>query len=282
MGKLPTIMNTPVPESPLTGAIRRILAPVARLMIARGVRYQDVADRLKEAYLASAMRHFTPAGKRLTDSRLSVLTGLQRKDIKAIRARMAESADAPFLAGPLPRLIAHWRTLPEFRDADGQPAILARSGGTGPSFESLAATVSTDIHPRSVLDELVRLGLVEETGDGIALTAEAYIPGRDEAAVMGYLGANLGDHLLAATENVLSEGSPPHFERAVHYNRLSPDALAELEALARQLQQEVLERLAARAMELQDRAGEDPSATGRFRCGAYTLSIQNDQPEPHP
>ena len=108
------------PESPLTGAMQRILAPLARLLIARGVRFQDVSDWLKEAYLAAATRHFAPEGRRVTDSRLSVLTGLQRKDIKALRARVDEGQMPAPGAGPLPRLIAHWRTLDEFHDDDAR------------------------------------------------------------------------------------------------------------------------------------------------------------------
>ena len=100
-------------ESPLSAAMRRIMAPLARLAIARGLRFQEFGERLKEAYVAAAGAHFTPASKRLTDSRLSMLTGLQRKDIKAIRARLDEG-EPPAPAGPLPRLIAQWRTQPEF------------------------------------------------------------------------------------------------------------------------------------------------------------------------
>ena len=263
------------PESPLTDAIRRILAPLVRLMIARGVRFQDVSDWLKEAYLSAATRHFAPEGRRLTDSRLSVLTGLQRRDIKALRARIEEGETPAPGAGPLPRLIAHWRTLPEFR-GDGGPAVLARS-----EFERLAATVSTDIHPRTLLDEMLRLDLAVVTDDGIRLTADAYVPGRDDAAMIGYLGANLGDHAEVAVANVLATG-PARFERAVHYNRLSPTALAELDAMARRLQQEALEALNARAMELQDTEGTDPEATGRFRFGAYVLTETNDATEAGP
>lgn len=261
-------------DTPLTGAMRRVLAPLVRLLIARGVRFQAVSDWLKDAYLASAMRHFTPPGKRLTDSRLSVLTGLQRKDIKAIRARQEAGAPAGRSAGPLPRIISSWRTRPDFADAGGGPRVLPRA-----DFDRLAATVTTDTHPRSILDEMLRLDLIEETDDGIRLTAEAFIPARDEAALMGYLGANLGDHSRAAVDNVLAEGTAPHFERAVHYNRLAPAAIAELEAMARALQQQALERIDARARELQDRDGTDPQATGRFRCGAYILAVPDEQAE---
>lgn len=260
--------------SPLTDALRRILLPLARLMIGRGVRLQSASDQLKEAYLAAAAQL---AAGRPTVSRLSVLTGLQRKDIKAIRARMASEQTPPPSAGPLPRLIQNWRSLPRFLSDDGTPAQLPRA-----AFDDLARTVSTDIHPRSLLDELTRLDLVRTENDTVTLLAEAFVPGADQAALYTYLGNNLGDHAEAAVGNVLADGPAPHFERAVHYNRLSPDALAELDALARRLQQAALEQIAARAAELQDGDGADTAAHGRFRCGAFILTETAGQPEENP
>ena len=277
MGKLPIYeasVTQTRPDSPLASAFDRILRPLVRLAIARGLRFQDLTERLRAAYIRAAERHWAPSGKRISDSRISALTGLQRKDIKAARAR--ETVDAPPLAGPLPRLIHTWRTDPEFVGPDGEPAILPRSGA-GQSFDALAARVSTDIHSRSILDELLRLDLAQETQDGIALLADAFVPGQDEAAALGYLGGNLGDHMSAAVENVLAEDRPPHFERAAHFNHLTPQALTELDALARKLQQETLEKIAARAATLQRANRNDPAATGRFRCGAYVRCVKIEE-----
>lgn len=274
MGKLPIQMpdpnSHPSPDHALPRAIRRVLLPLARLLVARGVRFQAASDWLKEAFVAAATR--IADGSRLTDSRLSVLTGLQRKDIKAVRARIASGAPASPSAGPLPRLIQNWRGMDEFRGVGGEPAVLPRAAVAGPSFDGLAATVSTDIHPRSLLDELKRLQLVDDAEDGVRLLAEAYIPASDQTTLLDYLGSNIGDHAEAAAANVLSSGSPPHFERAVHYNGLSAGALCELDELARGLQQSVLEQIAARAAELQDAEADRPDATGRFRCGAFILT----------
>ena len=94
---------------------------------------------------------------------------------------------------------------------------------------------------------------------------------------MHYLGTNLGDHATAAVSNVLTPGPAPHFERAVHYNRLTPAAVAELDALSRTLQQQVLEQINARALALQRGGQDDPTARGRFRCGAYVLAVDDDR-----
>ena len=83
--------------APLTHAIALILRPLARLAIANGLRFRDLADRLKEAYVAAA----TQQGGQANLSRLSVQTGLQRKDIRAILDRLASDDAGHMTAGPL-------------------------------------------------------------------------------------------------------------------------------------------------------------------------------------
>lgn len=261
-------------DNPLAAALRRILTPIARLLIARGVRFQAASEWLKEAYLTAGAR--VAQAPRLTDSRLSVLTGLQRKDIKAIRTRLIDRQPTDRTMGPIPRLIQNWRGVAQFRQGDA-PQTLPRTAPDGPSFETLAATVSTDIHPRTLLEEMKRLDLVREEDNQITLLVDAYVPGGDTAALYTYLGGNLGDHAEAAVTNIMDQPDPPYFERAVHYNGLDPAALDELSALASRLQQQTLEQIAARAAQLQDSA--DPGATGRFRCGAFVYAPRPGQEE---
>lgn len=270
--------------NPFRDALTRVLRPLVRAMIARRLPYPELAEKLKELYVDSCARHFRLGGKRLTDSRISLLTGLQRKDIRAVRARLegGGSGAEPPGAGPLPRLLARWIAGPPYADETGAPRGLPRAASGGPSFESLAAEVSRDIHPRTVLDELIRLDLVshDRDDDRVSLIASAYLPSRDDAALLGYFGANLGDHAEAAAANLLAAPEPgPFFERAVHYNQLTPDALDELEEMARRLQGEALSALNARALALQQRDAGAAAATGRFRCGAFVYRSRDEGPE---
>lgn len=279
-------MTDPSADTAFRAALSRILRPLVRMMIARGLRFPELADRLKALYVGVAEGNFGLAGRRLTDSRVSLLTGLQRKDVRALRKGPGAEAPEPPGAGPLPRVLARWSAGPPYAEAPGRPRPLPRAPlpstpqprtpqprtGAGPSFETLAGEVSRDLHPRTLLDELVRLGLVrhDAEADTVTLAADAFLPGRDEAALLGYLGANLADHAEAAAANLAAAPEPgPFFERAVHYNRLTPAAVAELDALARRLQGAALAELNARALELQARDEGNPEAQGRFRAGAY-------------
>jgi hypothetical protein len=257
----------------MRSAMRRILSPLVRASIARGLRYPELIEILKEIYVEVSGKYFRLSNKRLTDSRISLLTGLQRKDVKALRGRVEEtdSETSREGSGLLPQVMARWTSGAPFSDPKGIPKPLPRVGETQ-SFASLVAEVSRDVHPRTVLDELVRLELAEfnKANDEITLLQTAFVPSRDEAALLGYFGANLGDHAEIAALNI--EAAPeagPFFERAVHYNQLTGQSLDELEALARQLQGEALAKLNARSLELQTRDADDPDANGRFRCGAF-------------
>ena len=250
----------------LQSAMSRLMRPIVGVLIARGVRFPEFSDWLKEHFLWVAERQFRIENKRVTDSRLHLLTGLQRKDIKALRARAVQK-EQPANASPIGRTIGLW--LAQHADASGQPKPLARLG-PGPSFQAIVESVSRDMHLRTIQDELIRLGLAKVSGDKISLTADAYLPSEDDGALIGYFGANLGDHAAAAADNVLAAPEPgPHLERAVHYNRLTKEALEELDVLSRRLLTEALQQINARAAALQARDRDREEAAGRFRAGAF-------------
>lgn len=233
-----------------------LLAPLARLMVVRGVLFPELSERLKAHYVIAAMG---AAEDKATDSRLSVMTGLQRRDV----ARLRGFEPKPAKAGHLTRLVALWQTEDGYHD-DGTPRELIRAG-EAPSFDALAWLVRRDVHPRTMLDALVDNGTVEIDGDGqtVRLIAQSYQPHAGSAEQMAYLAQNVGDHLSAATGNVT--GDAPVFERAVHYAGLAPDQIQALEGRHAELQMAVLQELNAMAAEMKK------SGTGRcrFRAGGY-------------
>ena len=258
-------------------ALARIMRPLARAMISRGLRFSDAAEILKRAFVEAAERDFQLDGKRLTDSRVSLLTGLQRRDVRVFREETTSSKLQG--AGQLPRVIARWLADPAYRNSDDGPATLPRAGPR-PSFESLARDVSKDLHPRTVLDELARLGAIawDEDEDRVTLIRDAFTPSEDEEALLSYFGANLGDHVEAATANLSAAPEfGPFLERAVHYNQLTKDSVDALERMSRELQTETLAKINSTALRLQDADAEGGGGAHRFRCGAYVFREEADQ-----
>lgn len=231
-------------------ALDRLFKPLARLAIAKELRFADVAERLRRAYVDVALEI---AGPNATVSRVSVMTGLQRRDV----SRLIESREAPMESRPdaYSRIVAIW--LSEF---DG--ASLPQHGPEG-SFDAIARQVRRDIHPKTLLDALIAAGTAGASDGQVNLLRSAHVPLQGSDAQIDYLGKNVGDHLTVAVDNVL--GTRPSFDLAVHYSDLSPQAAVELETMWRERMTTVLQDLNARASELQSQ--EDGPV--RIRGGGY-------------
>ena len=144
-----------------------------------------------------------------------------------------------------------------------------RSAEAGESFEALVRTINTDIRPRTVLDELLRQALVVETEEGLLEISEAARngPASDEDRLV-FFATNVGAHVAAAAENLMAE-TPPFFERAAFYNSMTPEAIDQIEARARDLSQGVLEALNQESQQLRDQTPAPGEATERYRLGNY-------------
>ncbi|SFI94706.1 hypothetical protein SAMN04488095_1803 [Jannaschia pohangensis] len=228
----------------LDDLLTRLLMPVARLAIGRGLGVRDLSDPLKRAFLAVAEQQ---EGARQTDSRLALVTGLQRRDV----VRLRDARPAERLPSAPARLLTDW---PE--GAATLPRI-----GPAPSFEALARATSQDIHPRTLLDLLVAAGSVAAEGDDVRLVRRAYVPGGGSPEQLEYLAANLHDHGTAAVSNVLSGAE--FFDRAAHYTGFHADQVEDLRALFERRQMEVLREIAQAASAME---GGGPL---RARFGGY-------------
>ncbi|WP_341368049.1 DUF6502 family protein [Yoonia sp. BS5-3] len=243
----------------------RLLAPLARLMVARGVQFPELSERLKAHYVDAARQM---SDGKSTDSRLSVLTGLQRRDIARLRALPAPEPRTHHLA----RLLALWQTEPEYAGQD------LPKNGDAPSFEALAHMVRKDIHPRTMLDALAAVGAVsvDTETQHVRLLQASYQPLQGSEDQLAYLTENLGDHFDAATDNVLGQ-TPPHFERAVDYTALTDEQVKQLKAIHDTAQMALLKELSARAAEMKKAARSLPAdqVRSRFRAGGYFYSQQD-------
>jgi hypothetical protein len=197
-----------------------VLRPLIRLAIHYGLTYPSLAEMLKSVYVEVADREFQLDGKPQTDSRVSMLTGVHRKDVKRLRSESAvESRTAPKSVSLGAQIAAVWSSRPEYLTADGEPRPLPRlsASESQPSFDSLVRSVSRDIRSRVVLDEWLRLGVVSMEGEDVILNRAAFVPASGFEEKAFYLGQNLHDHAGAIAHNVMS-GQAPMLERCVHYD----------------------------------------------------------------
>lgn len=267
------------PPPVLERAIRKLLRPFVRLLLHYQVTYPAFTQWLKQIYVEVAEEYFALPNKKLTDSRVSLLTGVHRKDVR--RIRHDPDAEAPPPAPISAQILAAWLSDPLYTNEAGDPLPLPklRSQGDECSFEHLAESISRgDLRARAILDEWLRLGVVTITeGDHVQLNPENFLPAQnlDEKAIS--FGRNLHDHLAAAGENLMGR-EPPFFDRHVFYNNLTPASIVKLKAFCDESGMSYLKSVNRKAKALQrtDRRKED--ATGRFNIGVffYAQSAQID------
>ncbi len=282
-------MTCSSPAPALIDALLRLLRPLVRLMLARGLTYPMLIEHLKRLFVNVAEQEFRLVGKENTDSRISLLTGVHRKEVRRLRGGPAETCEPmPEVVSLGGQLVALWLGQAPFVDRDGRPRPLPRLASVGgeASFEALVGCVSKDIRSRAVLDEWLRLGVVNvDASDRVVLQTDGFVPEVDSAEKSFYFGHNLHDHAAAATHNLLG-GQPPWLERCVYYDSLTPASVARLHAEAHELGMEVLRVLSRSASELQQQDAQDDALRDRrFTCGIYFYSeaaSRNETPEGKP
>ena len=260
-------------------ALKRLLRPLVKALIAKGVTAPALYSMLKELYVEVARDSFPIKGKPPTDSRVSVLTGVHRKDVRALRERPGVSESTlERRVTVMATVVGRWLADPRTTAADGSPKALPRQAEDGPSFAALVEAVCTDVRPRTILDELVRRGVValDEKGDVVSLRADAMLTREAGDERFHFFARNVGDHMAAAVENISTEEGPaPFLERAVFYNNLCPGSVDEIEARARALATEALSELNRLGFARQsadarsDTDGGKEAACERFRFGVY-------------
>ena len=274
MNTTPSSDTTPGPgpeQQALQEALAGLLASVARLGVARGLPYAAVEEMLRLAFVQAAAQAHPGLAEHRKVSRISTTTGLNRREVTRLVQQQAKGG-APRARSLASEVFAHWRTQSPYRGADGQPLRLPRQGSVA-SFETLAQAVTRDVHPRSLLDELVRLGLADwdQAQDTVSLQRETFVATGDLARQFGFLGDNVGDHLRAAVENVLGGADTLHFEQAVFADGLSA---ASIESVRPTVQAQWQTLLGAIVPALETRVASDatqvPAPQGRLRIGLYS------------
>ena len=270
-------------ETSLKNAVLAVLRPLVRYLIGQGWAYPALSELLKTVYVAEAEQHYGAAGQRpVTDSRISLLTGIHRKDVKRLRKEIAQGVPVPMLsnrANLAARVVAAWVSTPRYLDAGGEPkALPLRHEGTAASFESLVREARADLRPKAVLDELIRVGVTELTPEGrVRLLRTAYVSSLPEDK-LAFLGSNVGDHLQSAIHNILTLENP-FIERAVYYEAVPAKDLADLRPELTRLADQMLRQANKRLMAVNTvgtEATHEPRC--RMRLGVYYFE-ENTQGE---
>jgi hypothetical protein len=230
--------------------------------------YGALAGLAKQAFVDVAASEFAIPGRKPSDSRVAILTGLTRREVRRLR-RTPPPGDADALARyhRAARVVSGWVRDPRFAGDRGRPARLPFEG-RGASFSALVKRYAGDVPPRAVLDELCRVGCVERLGDGrVRLLGRAYVPKAGSREKLAILGTDVADLIATIDRNLTGENDAPFFQRKVAYDNLPEEALPLFRSLVSGKAQGLLERL-DRWLSARDRdANPAVRGTGRRRAG---------------
>jgi hypothetical protein len=266
------------------GSLRKMLRPMVRFMLSQGIDYTMLLEDLKRVFVSVAEDEFKIEGKEQTNSRITLLTGVHRKDVQRIREEQHEEHEPPYSLTA--QIFGNWLGDSKYIDESGQPLALPRLASKGAvSFESLVASVSKDFRARPVLDEWLRLGFVSiDYNDQVCLNVKAFIPNQDLEYKLSFLAMNVHDHMSAAVSN-LSSQNQPMLERCAYSDGLTLANVEILHDIARQSGMSAIKALNRRAVALKAQQiergeiarRESDKVNQRINFGLYFYHTHQDQ-----
>ena len=263
-----------IDRAALMEGCRTLLRPLASLLLKCGLTWREFAEISKGVFVGVAGEEYGLRGRPTNVSRVSILTGLGRREVGRLRRLLAEpAAPLPNKTTDATRLLSGWHQDPSFHGPGGGPADLPVAG-PGPSFDELARRYAADVPPGAMLKELKRVGAVEEQPDGrLRVLRRYYMPARldpqwvlNAGSVFADLGGNINHNLTA------EHGQNSRFLGRAMNDAVDPRAVPAFRAFLEQEGQAFLERVD----DWLTRHRAAPAAGIKVRLGVGLFMIQGD------
>lgn len=249
-------------------ALYRMLRPLVRILLRQGVSCGTLTDLVRRVYVDVAEEDFKVNGRKMSTSRISVLTGLNRKEVSRIQSLPPiEESDFDERYNRAARVISGWMRDRDFLDTKGDPAVLAYEG-EGHTFAELVKRYSGDMPVRAVVDELLRVGAIEKTiHDELQLTARGYVTTSSETDKLQILGTDTRDLIETIDHNLTHSPDEAKFQRKVMYDSIPVEYIPQFRRLSARLGQSLLEQLDTWLAEHDKEDNPEVEGTGRARLG---------------
>ncbi|MDX1498439.1 MAG: DUF6502 family protein [Woeseiaceae bacterium] len=259
-------------------ALRLLLRPIARILLRTGVIWKEFAEISKATFVEVASEDFGIRGRPTNISRVAILTGFTRREVRRLREVLdRENPESFERMNYATRVLTGWFTDPEFIDEKGHPRVLA-ANGTNPSFESLCRKYSGDVAATTLLKELRHVGAVAET-DGGRLVAKTryYMPALTDPGQVLRSGGVLEDIGSTVAYNLHRQPEDPsRFERRATNVSMPATAVPAFREWLEHEGQAFLERADAWLTQHENR-GTGDEETVRLGVGAYWIESSNTE-----
>ena len=265
----------------LAAAIERALRPLFRILLRNHMSFKAFLDIAKHTYVDVAASEFGIPGKKQSVSRVALLSGLTRKEVqRLLEAEVADDAEAGERYNRAARVVAGWVRDRDYSDANGNPKVLSlhEDAAQEPgNFAELVRRFSGDIPSRAVLDELLRVGVVEMVDDkNVRLKTRAYVPESGDADKLNILGTDVADLVSTIDHNLKEGATDPFFQRKVMYDNVPVEALKEFRRLSGAQAQALLEQLDKWLSQHDRDTRPGTQGTGQMRTGIGIYYFEED------
>ena len=260
----------------LNNAILKLLRPLVQILLRHGISYQVFADLVRWVYVNVAFKEFGIPRRKQTKSRVSIITGLSRKEVQRLRdLDIPIDEDTTARYNRATRVMGGWIRDPLFLGGDNNPLDLPLEGAF--SFSVLVKKYSGDMPVRAVLDELLNVGAVMLKADGtIKLMTRAYLPTADKKAKLDILGADVADLLATISHNLGPNNISPFYQRKVSYDNIPDEVLEQFKRLSSEESQTLLEKM-NKWLAIRDRdVNPVVQGSGRKRVGLGIYYFEED------
>ena len=191
-------------EDRLLRAARRILRPLVRILLRNGVTAQTAQELMRKTYVDVAHDEFAPRGRKQSLANVSVLTGLNRKEVARLHKLAGIADDDKVRWTRAGKVLDGWLTDPDYQSEAGYPLDLPFSGDRA-SFSALVRKYSGDMYPSPLRDELLRVGALTEADGRLRMTKRGYVPAKDEGAKIDIFGVDTAEFIETIDHNITHE-----------------------------------------------------------------------------
>jgi len=251
-------------------ALRLLFRPIARILLKAGVNWKELVEVCKATYVEVASADFGIRGRPTNVSRVAILTGFSRREVRRLRDLLeAEEPTAFGRMNQATRVLTGWFTDDAFVSDGGKPRALAVSG-SNPSFETLCARYSGDVPATTMLKELKKVGAVDSDEDGkVIAKTRYYMPALTDPEQMLRSGGVLEDVGRTVAYNLhRSSDDPSRFERRASNTSIPKSAIPAFREFVEEEGQAFLERIDAW---LTEHEVEGAANTVRLGLGSYWI-----------
>lgn len=261
-------------------AFRLALRPLVRVLLRNGVTWKEAAEVCKQTYVEVARDDYGVHGRPTNASRIAILTGLSRHEVKRVHDSLADGEPVALeRMNRATRLLGGWHIDTDFCDAAGAPTDLAFDSGAN-SFNDLCRRYAPDIPATAMLKELQRVGAVTEIADGVfRATMRYYMPdSQDPDAVLrtGSVLEDIGNTAAFNLDRDNEAAEPTRFEGRATSADVRASAVKEFRAYLEDEAQGLLERVDDWLSRNEaPSTGKRPERRVRLGVGVY--QIQDDE-----